>query len=513
MLVQSLGRFAGNILINASVLHGTTVNESDDIVLTMGTACSGSEILATFVPHLEKAMETLLNVKVRIIHTWSCEAHPHKCEWIKINFPDIQHIFMSIEDLATDHAYDYKTGTRIKPPKVHIYAAGTSCRDASRFNIHQLERRGSISQGDHSTGLTFMAFAASVQALEPEVVLLENVPSMKDKKKPPKKKPKTVNADGAASPPSSAEALQDDPALSFEAEVATPALGVEENKDEVPDLRSNYDLVKEALNAMGYVFCSSIFDGRQVGIPQRRERLYMGGVKARNAGDPTSTSFVQYETKVQASVTELLQMQLAAGVELSQKWPLHICLCPRTSTFKEDWMPEDTDSDSDEADVRLKWYELHMKHWATLSADQQAKGLQALEGCQQGLTTRMKDVLALLYADAQPRFDRPGAFIMPSPLPTHPRPETLWDLGQNIGRVPTGYGYMPCALPRARCWLRNEHRFLSGCEALLLQGADPGRLPSLRPGVWSSTFVQDMAGNAFCVPAFGAWLLSLLASI
>ena len=103
---------------------------------------------------------------------------------------------------------------------------------------------------------------------------------MKDKKKPPKKKPKTDNADGAASPPSFAEALQDDPALIFEAQVATPALGVEESEDEVPDLRSNYDLVKEALNTMGYVFCSSIFDGRQIGLPQRREEVTDGCTRA-----------------------------------------------------------------------------------------------------------------------------------------------------------------------------------------------------------------------------------------
>jgi hypothetical protein len=222
------------------------------------------------------------------------------------------------------------------------------------------------------------------------------------------------------------------------------------------------------------------------------------------------------ELRTQLHLNEAIQLTFGAGPALSTRWPLHRFLCPddEASTFKEDWIPEGLGGDDD--DVRIKWFELHQKHWETLNSTERAAGIRALEGnefVQHMGGHRLKDLLALLYADAQPRSIRSGEFLMPSPLPIDPEPETLWDLDQNIGRVPVGYGYVPCALPRARVWLRNRARFLSGAEALLLQGADPKRLPTLRPGVWSSKFLQDMAGNAFCVPAFGAFFLSLLASI
>ena len=89
--------------------------------------------------------------------------------------------------------------------------------------------------------------------------------------------------------------------------------------------------------------------------------------------------------------------------------------------------------------------------------------------------------------------------------------ELMVGLESSLYRAPTKKtGISPCLVPNSKIWLASYARFVLGVEALLMQGADPTDFPSLRPGAWSNSFLQDLAGNAFCTPQFAAWFLSTL---
>lgn len=71
---------------------------------------------------------------------------------------------------------------------------------------------------------------------------------------------------------------------------------------------------------------------------------------------------------------------------------------------------------------------------------------------------------------------------------------------------------LPTLVPRGVYWLPGRGRPLLGIEGIRLQGCDPSSLPGLRPESHDSAFLLDLAGNAFCVYQFCAWLFASLAA-
>ena len=71
---------------------------------------------------------------------------------------------------------------------------------------------------------------------------------------------------------------------------------------------------------------------------------------------------------------------------------------------------------------------------------------------------------------------------------------------------------LPTLVPSGVFWLVERRRPLLGVEAVRLQGCDVGSLPGLRPESHDSAFLMDLAGNAFCVYQFCAWLFAAMAA-
>ena len=61
---------------------------------------------------------------------------------------------------------------------------------------------------------------------------------------------------------------------------------------------------------------------------------------------------------------------------------------------------------------------------------------------------------------------------------------------------------MPCQVPNALFWLLGRDRLLTGAEALMLQGVDLGAIRGFSVDSAPSRFLQNLAGNAFCVYQF-----------
>ena len=123
------------------------------ITVRIGTVCSGSELLLTVLPHLCSSFEAATGYKLVFDHQWSCEMVPNKCEWIAANFPSVKAIFCDVTKLSDpEGALDYLTNELKKPTEVDVCVGGTSCKDASRMNVHQQDRRNSIETKSHTTG-------------------------------------------------------------------------------------------------------------------------------------------------------------------------------------------------------------------------------------------------------------------------------------------------------------------------------------------------------------------------
>ena len=74
-----------------------------------------------------------------------------------------------------------------------------------------------------------------------------------------------------------------------------------------------------ALNALGYLFVSSVFDSRRFGLPQRGNRLYMGGVLSNLEGEEFTHTEVLMHVRTEQSLQGIMA---ATGHKLASEWPL-----------------------------------------------------------------------------------------------------------------------------------------------------------------------------------------------
>ena len=451
---DSLGLYDG---CNATTEALPANNGHEEVVLRLrlGTICSGSELLCTLLPHIEEEFYQRSGTRLEFVHVWACEWDRDKCAWIASNFPNVTKIFLDARDLGNpDGCLEFFSGERQFLDPIDLLCAGTSCKDASRMSSLQSQCRDVISKGTRSSGSTFVGFLAAVDITEPDVALLENVAGLKDKIKVKSGEPK-------------------------------------------PRFESNHDAVKYELNVRGYAFTSKVYDSRSCAIPHRRHRLYMGGVKTKFKD---IVLIEQEEIGLDTRVGFCLGCTLNA-VKVPTSLPSFLLDDADQQAFIRDWFPELVGKEPKD-DVRKKWYDLHQRFWSqTDNARVKAAGHLLLDNkFWNSMPARQKDLLLYLYSMDDPTLNAGSGEMR------------VWDLSQNMGRVPTSTGSIPCALPRASPWLRDLHRPLCGAESLFLQGADPRRLPALRRGVWTSGFLQDLAGNAFTVPAFAAWLIAIYAA-
>lgn len=132
-------------------------------VITVGTACSGSELYMLSLTPLAERLTALTGCQLSFRHVWSCELKPRKRAWIRDNFKP-SHLFRDLWELAKGEAWDVAQGEdephrRLVPvPAVDILIAGFSCKDASRLNIHHTQRLDAVQKGVGTTGSTFEAF-------------------------------------------------------------------------------------------------------------------------------------------------------------------------------------------------------------------------------------------------------------------------------------------------------------------------------------------------------------------
>ena len=258
-----------------------------------------------------------------------------------------------------------------------------------------------------------------------------------------------------------------------------PRLCLLENVPGLKDLdektgRSNYDAVQAALEGVGYAFVSTEFDASETGIPNRRPRLYMVAI----AGMTAATAGLRLRNRVQASMDSMLK---------------RVTHRPLSDFLLESFVPEATITD---------WMpELYKKR----PARSIRKELPQMAACphasdESRYRARLQDNIwfhwlsrreqhMLLWTLCHHAFPGPSAGVV------------LLHHSAKFMRVSTS-DVMPTQVPNGVYWLLSRNRLLTGAEALMLQGADLADIPGFGVDSEPSRFLQDLAGNAFCIYQF-----------
>ena len=406
-----------------AICRHVNIQPSGPITITMGTACSGSEFYLTALPFLEQEISQRLQRLVRFDHRWSCEIDPRKRQWIMDNFAPPK-LFADLTQLASGPCHDYVGGALADVEAVDILIAGTSCKDASRLNLHHTTRLNVVEAGAHTTGGTFQGFARLVAKFGPRcrMVYLENVASLRDR---------------------------------------DPNTG-----------RSNFDAVADAVRALGFGFVYGEFSARDSGLPIARPRLYMAGVRCAD------------EASAQQCTADVLQSIFRGARHV----PLDALLLRDGDPLlmMRDWMREGLARQNWQTvhEGEDMWHQKHKKAWQEIPPG-----------------------VAHLIA---PRFeDNPWLRTLPA------RSRDLLLLSACRHHVAH---QTPLCIPlhcSVNCFTTGPRKLLAhvgafGCILARGAGADVAwcgghQVAGMRP---ESAFLADLAGNAFCVYQFCAWLLA-----
>ena len=158
----------------------------------IGTVCSGSEMYMTALPFIVNQLRVACKtLPVTFVHAWACEYDFDKRVWIACNF-DVPYIFEDVTTMSHPNGgMEHCTGKLQHPSPVHMIVGGTSCKDASRMSTLHSEMLTAVEDKKGTTGNTYDGLLDLVDVLDPppDIVVLENVPSLKDKAKKTKGKP------------------------------------------------------------------------------------------------------------------------------------------------------------------------------------------------------------------------------------------------------------------------------------------------------------------------------------
>ena len=235
---------------------------------------------------------------------------------------------------------------------------------------------------------------------------------------------------------------------------------------------SNYDAVMSALEALGYAFASTQFDASDTGIPNRRARLYMVAI----AGMPAANR-EGFEARVQASMNSMLKQ---------------VTHRPLNDFLLDDFVPAETIPD---------WMPELSKPRAARKSKQALPEMAACPCAKdEGLyRAHLQDNVWYKWLNHREQH------LLLWHLCHHPFPGPrqgvlALQLSAKFMRYAPG-PLVPCQVPNAMFWLVGRDRLLTGAEALMLQGVDLGAIPGFNMDTASSRFLQDLAGNAFCIYA------------
>lgn len=274
------------------------------------------------------------------------------------------------------------------------------------------------------------------------------------------------------------------------------------DKDKVTG-RSNLDAVKDAFASQGFFFVYKTFNATDTGIPNNRPRLYMAAVAGLAAEEEADALLDRVVGSLDAMLSALsLDPRPRSEFLLDAYMPDEYT----PDDMISDWMPQlrgRRERPATKKALRPKKKAKRGKKnrreltWAACPRKVDKPRYEAdLKGNPwfELLTAREKDVLLLNLCQHHYPGPEDGVVTLMSSM--------------KFSRLVRGA--IPCQVPNAIFWLVAQRRLQTGAEALMLQGVDLADIPNFGIGSHPERFLQDLAGNAFCVYQFMVWLLACL---
>ena len=222
---------------------GEQTRAMDDLELTWGSCCSGSEGVHYVVEACAQAMEET-GLPVTFQHAFSCESNKAKRSWIAdvlckgqvfnsdmhetfATHAEVGCIFEDIKDMGSEMSKCSLHGKECPVPSVDCLFIGTSCKDLSRANSSVDKSKLVLSQESSrgASAQTFRGMLSYCQGHRLTLILFENVDTIDN--------------------------------------------NVSSNTE------TNLSLLMNAMKELGYEGQKIMTDGQEFGLPCRRRRLYV----------------------------------------------------------------------------------------------------------------------------------------------------------------------------------------------------------------------------------------------
>ena len=147
--------------------------------LTVGSICSGCEILEKIFAPLVYIMKRQFDIDISFRSVFQCEKNPEKREHLLAQ-TTTDLLFEKSSDLRSPTAFDLKSNSTTVVPWACILAAGFPCSSRTSLSVHSSANKGCVASGTGATGTVFSDIKAYVLANRPKMIVLENIVKLLD---------------------------------------------------------------------------------------------------------------------------------------------------------------------------------------------------------------------------------------------------------------------------------------------------------------------------------------------
>ena len=142
--------------------------------VTVGTACSGSDVCVYVLECLSAQWAQPFGVHVKWEHAFVCESVGWKRDWITDHFAP-RAVFADVTCLADAAALETLSSEMRPAPRVDFFCAGLECDSISSLNRRKAKQKGCVQRGEGKTGPTGQACLRYLGTRRPFLFFFENV--------------------------------------------------------------------------------------------------------------------------------------------------------------------------------------------------------------------------------------------------------------------------------------------------------------------------------------------------
>ena len=145
-----------------------------DSVITIGTACSGSDMLLNVTDALLEYWKSEFGVALRVQAEFACEREAKKQAFLIEQF-GAPCIFQDVSELSGARATDVVSGQARRVPAVTLFASGFSCVSRSKLNNNRKKNVHCVQSQQGETRATYAGTVGYIRTYSPQILILENV--------------------------------------------------------------------------------------------------------------------------------------------------------------------------------------------------------------------------------------------------------------------------------------------------------------------------------------------------